>query len=168
VGAPKPWGPMSLGGPQALGAPRLSLVSLVGNPPLVGGSQIGESISSIKGMKKELLQKTAFFEWNKTKPKKTKDSDCWFSLLNAPWNPLGPPTHGGPQPFGAPNPWGPPTHGGPQTMGAAILGAPTLGDFQALWTPTLLGHWAGKPWGPPTLGPQALGAPEPRGPLGQT
>jgi hypothetical protein len=44
-----------------LGAPRLSLVSLVslvGNPPLVVGPQIGESVSSIKGMKKELLQKS--------------------------------------------------------------------------------------------------------------
>jgi hypothetical protein len=57
-------GPQALGaseplGPQALGVPRLSLVSLVGNPPLVGGPQIGEFISSIKGIKKELLQKTA-------------------------------------------------------------------------------------------------------------
>jgi hypothetical protein len=64
MGAPKPWGSLRLWGPQALGAPRLSLVSLVGNPPLVGGPQIRESISSIKGMKKELLLKTAFFEQN--------------------------------------------------------------------------------------------------------
>jgi hypothetical protein len=66
--APEPWGPL---GPQSPGVPRLSLVSLVGNPPLVGGvPQIGESISSIKGLKKELLLKTAFFERNKTKPVK--------------------------------------------------------------------------------------------------
>jgi hypothetical protein len=61
-------------GPQALVAPRLSLVSLVGNPPLVGGPQIVESIFSIKGMKKELLQKTAFFKQNKTKQNKTKQN----------------------------------------------------------------------------------------------
>jgi hypothetical protein len=41
-----------------LGAPRLSLVSLVGNLQLVRGPKIGEFLSSIKGMKKELLQKT--------------------------------------------------------------------------------------------------------------
>ena len=55
---------MSLWGPQILGAPRLSLVRLVGNRPLVGGPQIGESISLIKGMKKELLQKTASYVRN--------------------------------------------------------------------------------------------------------
>jgi hypothetical protein len=108
VGAPEPWGPLSLWGPQALGAPRLSLVSLVGNPPLVGDPQLGESISSIKGMKKELLQyrrlllKLRLHSLNETKPKKTKDNNYWF-VLNAPRNPLGPPTHGGPQPLGAPN-----------------------------------------------------------------
>jgi hypothetical protein len=43
--------------------------------------------------------KTALFE---RKPKKTKDSDYWFSLLNAPRNPFGPRTHGGPQAMGPP------------------------------------------------------------------
>jgi hypothetical protein len=39
MGAPEPWGLLAFGGPQALGAPRLSLVSVVGNLPLVGGPQ---------------------------------------------------------------------------------------------------------------------------------
>jgi hypothetical protein len=34
LGAHEPWGPPSLGSPRALGAPKPSLVGLVGNPPL--------------------------------------------------------------------------------------------------------------------------------------
>jgi hypothetical protein len=66
--APEPWGPLSLWvpralgplslwGPQALGVPRLSLVSLV---------------------------QLRLHSLNETKPKKTKDSNYWFSLVNAP------------------------------------------------------------------------------------
>jgi hypothetical protein len=85
-------------------------------------------------MKKELLLKTAFFEQNKTKPKKTKDSDYWFSLV--PLEPLsrqtlglptlGPQSLGGPRALGAPRPGlvglvgNPPLPGGGQAFNRSI------------------------------------------------
>jgi hypothetical protein len=84
---------------------------------------------------------------NETKPKKTKDSDYWFSLVNAPQISLGPPNHGGALPKG------------PQP-----LGTPKLCGHQPFGATEPANH--GDP--PPQLwGPQALGAPEPWEPLGQ-
>jgi hypothetical protein len=125
MGAPEPWGPLILEGPPSPGVSRLSLVSLVGNPPLVARRvcQIGTSISSIKGMKKELLLKTAFYETKQKKEKKKRQRLLVWSHKR----PLKP--FAAPDPTWPPNPWGPP-----------ILGAPTPGDFQALWAPALWGN----------------------------
>jgi hypothetical protein len=89
----------------------------------------------------------AFCFWMKqyeTKTKKTKDSDYWFSLVNAPRNPLGP------QPMGPPNPWGPNPWGHPSFVDTSPLGPLSR---RTLWTPS---------FGPPSLEvPWASGAPRP-------
>jgi hypothetical protein len=104
---------------------------------------------------------------NETKPKKTKDSNYWFCLVNSPWNPLRPPTHEGPQSLGPPNPWGPPTHGGPQPMGAANPWSPYPWGLPSFVGTSPLGPLSRRTLGTPNFGapilggPRALGAPRP-------
>jgi hypothetical protein len=72
--------------------------------------------------------------------------------VNTPRNPLRPTTHGGRQPM----------HGGRQSLGPLSLGTSKLCGHQPFGAtdPANLK-------GPPLWSPQALGAPEPWGPLGQ-
>jgi hypothetical protein len=122
-------------------------------------------------MKKELLLKR-LHSLNKTKQKNPKDSDYWFSLVNA-LKPFAAPNPWGPPTLGCPQPMGPPTQEGPQPMGAAITWGPYPWGFPSFVGTSPLGPLsrrtlgtpnfrAPKPWGPPSLGgPRAFGAPRP-------